>query len=147
MAMWHCQINGQQVGPVDDAGLRHMVQVGQLQPQHLVWCEGMANWAPAGTIANLFPNQPPPLVPPAQYHTPGYGQPYMGQGGKDWLVTVLLCLFIGGLGGHRFYTGHIAIGIVQLLTFGGCGIWALVDLIMILTGSFRDANGQPLIRS
>ena len=53
---------------------------------------------------------------------------------KEWLVTLLLCFFLGGLGIHRFYTGHMAIGIIQLFTLGGCGIWALIDLISILSG-------------
>ena len=65
-------------------------------------------------------------------------------GQKEWLVMVLLCLFLGNFGIHRFYTGHKAIGIAQLLTFGGCGIWTLIDLILILIGSFKDANGRPL---
>jgi TM2 domain-containing membrane protein YozV len=63
---------------------------------------------------------------------------------RDWLTTLLLSFFLGGLGIHRFYTGHTVIGVVQLLTAGGCGIWALIDFIMILVGNFRDANGQPL---
>jgi len=65
---------------------------------------------------------------------------------KDWLVTLLLCIFLGGLGIHRFYTGHIGIGIIQLLTLGGCGIWALIDLIMIVTDKYKDSNGQPLLK-
>jgi len=67
--------------------------------------------------------------------------------GKNWLTTLLLCLFLGGLGVHRFYTGHTGIGVVQLLTFGGCGIWALVDFIMIIAGSYKDAKGNPLVKS
>lgn len=65
---------------------------------------------------------------------------------KDWLTTLLLCLFLGGFGGHRFYTGHTGIGVAQLFTGGGCLIWALIDLINIATDKFRDANGQPLLK-
>ncbi len=66
---------------------------------------------------------------------------------KDWLTTLLLAIFLGGLGVHRFYTGHIGIGIAQLLTLGGCGIWSLIDIIQIATGSFKDADGNPLLRN
>jgi hypothetical protein len=66
--------------------------------------------------------------------------------GKDWLTTLLLCIFLGSLGIHRFYTKHTVIGVVQLLTVGGCGIWSLIDLIMIVTGSFKDAEGNTLVR-
>ena len=61
-----------------------------------------------------------------------------------WLISVLLCLFLGGLGAHRFYTGHTGIGVIQLLTLGGCGIWALIDFIILLTGNFKDAQGHPI---
>lgn len=61
-----------------------------------------------------------------------------------WLVTLLLCWFLGSFGVHRFYTGHIGIGVAQLLTLGGCGIWAIIDLIIILTGNFKDAEGNPI---
>ena len=64
----------------------------------------------------------------------------------DWLTTLLLCFFLGTFGVHSFYTKKTAIGVVQLITLGGCGIWALVDLIMIITESFRDGNGNPLVR-
>jgi len=64
----------------------------------------------------------------------------------DWLTTLLLCFFLGGLGIHSFYTKKTGIGVAQLLTLGGCGVWALVDLIMIITEGFRDGNGNPLVR-
>ena len=84
--------------------------------------------------------------PQQQYGYPG-GQYYAQSQPKDWLTTLLLCIFLGWLGVHRFYTGHIVIGVIQLLTVGGCGIWALIDLIMIITDSYRDSNGLPLVKS
>jgi TM2 domain-containing membrane protein YozV len=54
--------------------------------------------------------------------------------------------FAGWFGAHRFYTGHILIGVIQLLTFGACGVWTIVDLILILTDNYRDANGYPLVK-
>lgn len=67
--------------------------------------------------------------------------------GKDWLTTLLLCLFVGYFGVHRFYTGSTGIGVAQLLTGGGCGVWALIDLIMIVTGNYKDGNGNPLVKN
>ena len=63
---------------------------------------------------------------------------------KNWLVTLLLCLFLGTLGIHRFYAGKTGTGILQLLTLGGCGIWVLIDFIMILVGKFTDKDGNEI---
>lgn len=60
---------------------------------------------------------------------------------KSRLVTQMLAFFLGVFGVHRFYVGRIQSGILQLLTLGGFGIWWLYDNIMILAGSFRDADG------
>jgi hypothetical protein len=68
------------------------------------------------------------------------------KGGKDWLTALLLCIFLGGLGIHRFYTGHTVIGVIQLLTLGCCGIWTFVDFILIVTNSFKDSAGNQLVR-
>lgn len=58
--------------------------------------------------------------------------------------TAILCFFMGGGGVHRFYTGHIALGWLQAFSsiLGVGFIWALIDFIMILTGNFKDADGN-----
>ena len=60
------------------------------------------------------------------------------------LPALLLCFFLGVFGAHRFYVGKIGTGILELLTLGGLGIWWLVDMILIVTGSFRDKNGRKI---
>jgi hypothetical protein len=56
----------------------------------------------------------------------------------DW-VAFILCFFLGGLGIHRFYLGYPLIGVLQILTLGGFGIWILIDLIRIITGDLGPA--------
>jgi TM2 domain-containing membrane protein YozV len=82
------------------------------------------------------PNLAP--YPPAS----GYGQGLKSN--KSFLVTWLLSLFLGVLGVDRFYLGKIGTGILKLITLGGIGIWALVDLILVLTNKTRDRQGNAL---
>jgi len=63
---------------------------------------------------------------------------------KSWVATLLLSLFTGGIGGHRFYVGKIGTGVLMLLTCGGLGVWALIDLIVIIMGNFKDADGRVI---
>lgn len=63
---------------------------------------------------------------------------------KDWIVTLLLSLFLGTIGAHRFYVGKIGTGILQLLTAGGCGLWTLIDIILIISGRFKDKDGYEI---
>ena len=58
--------------------------------------------------------------------------------------AVLLCVFFGIFGAHRFYTGKTGTALLQLFTLGGIGIWATIDLIFLIVGSFKDKEGRRL---
>ncbi len=63
---------------------------------------------------------------------------------REWLTALLLSFFLGAFGIDRFYLGYNGMGIGKLLTFGGCGIWALIDLILIAMRNVDDSDGLPL---
>lgn len=63
---------------------------------------------------------------------------------KSWISTFLLCWLLGIFGAHRFYTGYVGIGIAQILTLGGCGIWSLIDFIAICFNKFKDSKNNEL---
>ena len=62
--------------------------------------------------------------------------------GKSQLIALILCIFVGVLGIHRFYLGYTKEGVIQLLTAGGCGIWSLIDLVRIITGDLKPKDGD-----
>lgn len=64
------------------------------------------------------------------------------KGEKSQLIALILVALLGGLGIHRFYLGYTWQGIVQLLTLGGCGVWALIDLIRIIMGTLGPKDGD-----
>jgi len=63
---------------------------------------------------------------------------------RQYVTTLLLSFFLGGLGVDRFYLGQTGLGIGKLLTLGGCGIWSLIDLILIAMRNVTDVDGKPL---
>ncbi len=67
-------------------------------------------------------------------------------GDKGMVPAALLCFFLGFIGVHRFYVGKIGTGILMVVTLGGLGIWQLIDLVMIIVGSFKDKEGRKLQR-
>ena len=82
------------------------------------------------------------ICPPCgvmQLAPPGY------ESEKRILPAALLCFFFGVFGAHRFYVGKKGTGILQLLTLGGFCIWAMIDLIMIITGSFTDDDDNKIV--
>ena len=85
---------------------------------------------------------------------PGCGAPQQARGAapvvvapavpatdKRILPAALLCFLLGVFGAHRFYIGKIGTAVLMIVTVGGLGIWMLIDFILIVTGSFKDANG------
>jgi len=65
---------------------------------------------------------------------------------KSRLVALLLCIFLGSFGVHRFYVGKIGTGILMIVTLGGLGIWTVIDLIFVAVGSFTDEQGRRVFR-
>jgi TM2 domain-containing membrane protein YozV len=114
-------------------------------------------------LSNVEPPPPPeqpPYPPPAAYGAGAFGQaqqvptfpdgkPMVDAFGrpaspKSRLAAALLAFFLGALGIHRFYVGKIGTGVLMIVTLGGLGIWVIVDIIVILVGSFRDKQNRVL---
>jgi len=60
------------------------------------------------------------------------------------MMLAIICFFLGVIGIHRFMVGKIGTGVLMIITVGGCGIWALIDFIVILTGGFTDSDGNKI---
>ena len=65
---------------------------------------------------------------------------------KKWSMTLILLLipFIGTLGAHRYYTGHIKQGLLRTCTASGCFLLWWYDLYLLITKKFTDVDGKPL---
>src|ERR1700722_8654223 len=90
------------------------------------------------------PSETPPPAPAAPQSTPQQAAP--ADQPKDFLVALLLSIFVGSLGVDRFYMGYTGLGILKLITLGGCGIWYVIDIILIATHKLPDSKGRPLVQ-
>jgi hypothetical protein len=113
---------GIEEGPYTYADLQMQARAGYIRANTpLKRADGQGAWFPAGEVPGVFSD-------------------------KDWLTALLLSFFVGVLGIDRFYLGYTGLGVLKLITFGFCGIWALIDLILIALNNLNDSNGLPLKR-
>ncbi len=143
--LWRLRTDeGKIYGPVPRTELAQWVREGRVHAYSQVSPADSAQWMWA---AELFPD----LAEPAHARQAPAGRPLVAArtqvSQRSRLVAGLLGLLLPlvGLNGvHRLYTGHIGLGILLLFTLGGCGIWQLIDVILVFAGVVRDAEGLPL---
>ncbi|GEB15217.1 NINE protein [Pimelobacter simplex] len=110
---------GQEQGPIEFGQLAQMAVSGQIKSDTAVRTAESQNYVLAKDVPGLFSD-------------------------KEWLTTVLLSWLTGTFGVDRFYLGYTGLGVAKLLTCGGLGIWAIIDLVLVLLRKIPDAQGRPL---
>ncbi len=114
------QVMGQEQGPYYAQNLAQMAVEGQLKADTAVrLASAPGAYFPAAQVPGVFSD-------------------------KEWLMTLLLSFFLGGLGVDRFFLGYTGLGIAKLLTLGGCGIWSIIDFVLIAMRKVPDSQGRAL---
>ena len=114
---------GGEEGPFTLADLQAQVKAKYIRATTMVRrADATGTWFPASEIPGLYSD-------------------------KEFLTTLLISFLLGWFGIDRFYLGYTALGILKLITLGLCGIWALIDLLIIAMGNMTDSRGLPLRRN
>ncbi len=116
---YYVQLMGVESGPYNALEMQQMVRTKQIKSDTPIRQESGGTWFPAGTLQGLFSS-------------------------KSYTTALVLSFLLGFVGGDRFYLGYTGLGVLKLFTFGGCGIWSLIDLINIATRKLPDSEGLPL---
>ena len=116
---WLVQIPGQPDSPVDTFTLSAWAKTKVIQPDTQVTDTETNRTFAASQIPGVFSD-------------------------KEYIIALLFSIFLGYFGIDRFYMGQVGMGIGKLLTGGGCGVWWLIDVILIATRSSNDSAGRPL---
>jgi len=104
----------------------------------LVTFGGCGIWHLVDMILIILKKLPDAQGRPLRYTSPD--QP----SDKEWAAALLISFFLGWLGIDRFYLGHTGLGVLKLFTGGGCGVWSVVDAILIALNKLPDSNGKLL---
>jgi hypothetical protein len=119
---FYVSVMGQEKGPFSVMEIRQMLANGQIRQSDMARPDEEGSmWFPVNRISGVVSE-------------------------KSWITGLLLSIFVGFLGVDRFYVGHVGLGILKLLTCGGLGIWAIIDVILFAVDKVRDSNGLPLQR-
>jgi hypothetical protein len=120
---FYISVMGEEQGPYTLMQLKQMLESGQIRQGDTTarWAKEGSQWFPIAQIPGLVSD-------------------------KQWVIALILSVFVGTLGIDRFYVGHIGLGVLKLITCGGIGIWWVIDIILVAVDRMRDSNGLPLRR-
>ncbi len=118
-AQYYVQIPGMHGQTFSFDQLSSMAVQRVLKPGSLVQVVGEPYWSPASAVPGVFSD-------------------------KSYIAAMILAWFLGVFGVDRFYLGYTGIGLAKLFTFGGLGIWAFIDFILIALRRVPDRQGKPL---